>query len=106
MRALPAGDHKKKDVIPLDLSWPAEFVDNNACLIKERAKPDSDFSDYNMTILAAQGKVNDIFKTYRLQDRILTVELFRKEFNPPLPQVPPACGTLASHLQFANQLLF
>ncbi len=73
-----------RKVIPvkLGLSWPKEFVDlENGRILPRKKKGDPDFRDYEMIIITELGKINEIFKVYRLQDRTLTPELFKKELK-------------------------
>ncbi|OIN55674.1 site-specific integrase [Arsenicibacter rosenii] len=65
---------------PLDISWPPPFFDKSAGRLKARSKTDKDLSDYQIIIQSKQGRVNEIFKYYRLSEKPLTVEILKKEF--------------------------
>lgn len=69
--------------ISLDLEWPAIKFDEKS-LCKKREKDDTDYNDYNIIIRDALGRVNEIFKYYRLTNQFLTLDLFEKEYNNPL----------------------
>ena len=65
--------------IPLNLSWPAHLVDNKAGVMHPRQKRDPDFSDYQLIITNELQKINEIFKVYRIQDKVLTMDMFEEE---------------------------
>ncbi|MCX2473584.1 tyrosine-type recombinase/integrase [Pedobacter sp. MC2016-05] len=67
--------------IGLDLTWPADFIDNKTGQIKSRSKKDKDHSDYMLIITNELTKINEIFKVYRIQDTVLTMESFNYELS-------------------------
>lgn len=71
--------NREKKTIPLNLSWPVHLVDNKAGVMKPRKKRDADFNDYQLIITNELQKVNEIFKVYRIQDKVLTMDLFQEE---------------------------
>lgn len=71
----------KWDRIPLRLSWPPSHFDKEVGKIMPREKGDKDCSDYQLMIDTEVGKVNEIFKEYRLGSRTLTLDLLLKEYN-------------------------
>ena len=73
--------NRVKETVPLLISWPFKFIDREGGRILPRNKKDPDFSDYNMIILSEMGKINEIFKRYRLRDKVLYVPLFKKEYK-------------------------
>jgi site-specific recombinase XerD len=69
--------------IQVDLRWPREKFDSlKYC--KKRYKDDPDSNDYNIIIRDTVGRINEIFKYYRLTNTILTKESFEKEYYNPL----------------------
>lgn len=46
-----------------------------------RNRKDADFNDYQLIIDNDLKKINEVFKLYRIQDRILTMDLFHKELK-------------------------
>lgn len=66
---------------PLNLRWPPDFVDNKLGVMHPRSRRDSDFSDYALIIDNELKKINEVFKLYRIQDRLLTMDLFHKELR-------------------------
>ncbi|WP_168194020.1 site-specific integrase [Pontibacter sp. SGAir0037] len=72
--------NSKPDKINLNLYWPPEkFSEKELCL--ERNKADTDANDYNIILRDAVSKANEIFKLYRLNNEILTNEIFKDEYN-------------------------
>ncbi|MVM39496.1 hypothetical protein GO730_21030 [Spirosoma sp. HMF3257] len=69
------------DKIPLKLSWPRDFFDKKAGKILPRQKEDKDCSDYQLMIDTEVGKINEIFKEYRLSQKTLTIAQLLKEYN-------------------------
>ena len=67
--------------IPLKLSWPKEFFDKTAGKISPRFKDDKDCSDYQMMIDTELGKINEIFKEYRLGSKTLTISQLIRDYN-------------------------
>ncbi|WP_285055114.1 site-specific integrase [Pedobacter ginsengisoli] len=67
--------------LPLNLKWPASLVDNKKGIIEPRKRNDPDYNDYQLIIDTELSKVNEIFKIYRIQDRVLTMELFLEDLQ-------------------------
>jgi integrase/recombinase XerD len=67
--------------VSLGLTWPAHLVDNKAGQILSAGKRDTDYNDYQLIISNELQKINEIFKIYRIQDRILTKALFIDELQ-------------------------
>jgi len=72
--------NRKPKPIPLNLSWPIELVDNKAGVIHPRSKQDKDFNDFQLIINNERNKIDEIFKLYRIQDKLLTMELFLEDW--------------------------
>jgi integrase/recombinase XerD len=70
----------EKDQIPLNLSWPADFVAEAENKLLPRQKNDKEANDYNLIIRTEIGKINDIFVVYRLSDRPLSLAEVKKEY--------------------------
>lgn len=69
--------------VQVDLRWPRDKFDPiDYC--KKRFKNDPDCNDYNIIIRDTVGKINEIFKYYRLTNTTLTKEIFEKEYYNPL----------------------
>lgn len=64
----------------LGFRWPIQYWDVEAGFCKPRYKNDTQANDHNMEIRAAVGKANDILLHYRLSHRVLTIEIFKKEY--------------------------
>ncbi|TQM50024.1 site-specific recombinase XerD [Arcticibacter tournemirensis] len=73
--------NRKPIPIPMGLKWPLSFISMEKGCILPREKKDPDFRDYEMIIISELSKINEIFKIYRLQDKLLTPELFKKELK-------------------------
>ncbi|WP_165840913.1 site-specific integrase [Larkinella punicea] len=71
----------QKDRLSIKLSWPPAFFDKTAGKILPRTKNDKDFSDYQLMIDSEIGKVNEIFKEYRLSGKTLTIEGLFRDFH-------------------------
>ncbi|MVM29395.1 tyrosine-type recombinase/integrase [Spirosoma sp. HMF4905] len=67
--------------LPLKLSWPTSFFDKEVGKILPRSKNDKDYSDYQLMINTEMAKVNEIFKEYRLGNKILTISQLLTDFN-------------------------
>lgn len=67
--------------LALNLAWPAHLVDNKSGTMLPRTKRDSDFNDYQLIISNELQKVNEVFKVYRIQDRVLNMSLFLQEYQ-------------------------
>jgi site-specific recombinase XerD len=70
---------RKKIMINLDIRFYVVLVDE--LQIIPRTNNDLDVADYNILITRELGKINDIFRMARLQDRIITPEQFKKELS-------------------------
>ncbi|WP_316780341.1 site-specific integrase [Pedobacter antarcticus] len=73
--------NRQSKTIPLNLSWPADLVDNNSGVFFPRHKKDKDFNDYQLIIHNELEKINEIFKVYRIQDKVLSMDLFLIELR-------------------------
>jgi len=73
--------NRSKKMIGLNIYWPVDFIDNNAGVIMPRHKKDIDFNDNMLIINNELSKINEIFKIYRIQDRLLTMDLFNRELS-------------------------
>lgn len=71
------------DKFPLNLDWQAGKFDENNGQVMSRSKDDQDVNDYNLIIRTEIGRVNEIFKKYRLSERVLTIELLNTEYYEP-----------------------
>jgi integrase/recombinase XerD len=71
--------NRETKFVPLNLVWPPEYVDNKKGVMSPRMKKDPDFNDYQLIISNELQKINEIFKVYRIQDKLLTMELFTEE---------------------------
>lgn len=71
------------DKIPLNLEWKAGKFDDNTGQVLKRTKDDIDVNDYNLMIRTEINKINEIFKKYRLAEKILTIELLKREYLEP-----------------------
>jgi len=71
------------DKFPLNLDWQAGKFDDNNGQVMPRSKEDEDVNDYNLIIRTEVGRVNEIFKKYRLSERVLTIELLNTEYYEP-----------------------
>lgn len=65
----------------LKLYWPPDKFSKVDGLCKKRFPNDTLANDFNLIIRQQIGKVNDIFTFYRLSGRLLTREIFEREFN-------------------------
>lgn len=72
---------RKKKLLPLKISWPAEYFDKSSGLVCSRHKDDPDVSDYNMIITDALARANEVFKYHRLTNTPLTINRFIKEYT-------------------------
>lgn len=70
-----------KKLFHLDLDWPPAFFDTDRGMCLARKKNDRDAEDYNILLEEARHKASQIFKTYRLNDRKLTMYLFEREWS-------------------------
>lgn len=68
-------------MIGLNINWPVDFIDNIAGMIKPRSKKDTDYNDNLLIINNELSKIHEIFKVYRIQDRLLTMDLFDREYS-------------------------
>ncbi|RYE18638.1 MAG: site-specific integrase, partial [Sphingobacteriaceae bacterium] len=73
--------NRKRKLLPLELNWPADYVDNKTGTLLPKSKKDENHSDYQIIINTAISKVNEIFKLYRIGERVLNIELFLKEYT-------------------------
>lgn len=70
-----------KKTFPLNIDWPLDLIDQKNGCILSNGKKDPDYNDYQIIINSEISKVNDIFKMFRMGDRVLTMELFLKEYR-------------------------
>lgn len=70
---------------PLKLKWPHDKVDRERGALLPRHRFDPDVNDYNMIVMDQRARYNEIAKMYRLANRMLDMESFRRElrFNDP-----------------------
>lgn len=66
--------------IPLKIAWPPKSFDKPAGKLKPRHDNDQDCTDYSMSIATEMSKINEIFKTFRLSSRVLTIAELEKEY--------------------------
>lgn len=66
--------------IPLKLSWPPKYFDKDAGRLLPRQKDDPDVSDYMMMAEMEIGKLNEIIKSYRLSQRMISLQVLLKEY--------------------------
>lgn len=69
------------DLFPLKLRWPHDKIDLVNGVLLSRTKDDPDVQDYNMIIQTERAKYNEIAKKYRLSDRTLDMEAFKRELR-------------------------
>lgn len=72
---------RKHDFFPLKLRWPAKYVDLDRGRLIQRFPKDPDVQDYNMIIDGVIADYNEVAKKYRLANRNLTMDLFRRELK-------------------------
>ena len=72
---------RKKKLIGLKLYWAASFFDKRAQEILPRYKNDQEAIDTNIIIGTIKARANEIIRSYRLQMRELSLELFVHEYN-------------------------
>lgn len=72
---------RRKKVICLNLYWPANFFDRRAQEVLHRHKNDQEAIDLNIIIGTIKARANEIIRSFRLQLRELTLELFVHEYN-------------------------
>jgi len=72
---------RKKKQIALKLYWPPIFFDKKAQAVLPRYKNDQEAVDTNIIIGTIKARANEIIRSYRLQLRVLTLELFVHEYN-------------------------
>ncbi|WP_039053684.1 site-specific integrase [Sphingobacterium sp. T2] len=63
----------------MNLEWPADKIDFENSTLLPRFKGDPDCNDYNLIIMSERAKLNEIAKTYRLANRLLTIEDLKRE---------------------------
>ncbi|MCU0336413.1 MAG: site-specific integrase [Sediminibacterium sp.] len=73
--------NSKKTTVALDLSWDVRFFDEEKGILLARSKKDADIDDYQMLIDMKRNDINEVFKFYRLANKILTIEVFKAEIN-------------------------
>ena len=69
------------DRLSLKLSWPPTHFNKDSGKLLPRQKGDKDCSDYQLIIDTEVGKVNEIFKEYRLAGKTLTIGQLLKDYN-------------------------
>src|SRR5690606_37928748 len=67
--------------IRLNLRWPPDKINKKASELKPRFQKDPDVNDFNLIILAERSKHNEIAKIYRLSDKKLDLENFKRELK-------------------------
>lgn len=63
----------------IELEWPHNRIDFDKNELRQRHKNDEDVNDYNMIIRDQIGRINEIAKRFRLQNRMLTNEMIERE---------------------------
>lgn len=71
----------KRHRISLKLSWPPSHFDKVKGKLLPRSKNDKDCIDYSLMIDTEMGKINEIFKSYRLAGKTLTIEMLDREYH-------------------------
>lgn len=66
---------------PLKLKWPHNKVDRKSSVLLPRFKNDPDVNDYNLIIMDARSKYNEIAKVFRLSNKVLTMKAFKRELK-------------------------
>jgi integrase len=72
-------DRRRKD-IDLKLYWPVKRFDRDKGRCLSLSKDDTRYNDHNLILAAAEGKANDIFVRHRLQETVLSLPVFLKEY--------------------------
>jgi len=72
---------RKKKLIGLKLYWSAAFFDKKAQMLLPRYKNDPDVMDLNIVIGTIKARANEIIRSYRLQMRELTLDLFVNDYK-------------------------
>jgi len=72
---------RKKKKIALKLYWPPAFFDKKAQILLPRHKNDLDVIDLNIVIGTIKARANEIIRSYRLQMRELTLDMFVNDYN-------------------------
>jgi len=68
---------------PVNLDWTSGKFDENEGQCRKRFEIDDDVNDYNLIIRTEISKINEIFKKYRLSEKILTIEILNIEYYEP-----------------------
>ena len=63
----------------LNLKWPHELVDREACTLLPQFRGDTTVTDYNMIIMQHRSKINDIAVMYRLAGKYLSGKDLQRE---------------------------
>ena len=78
------GEQKKE--IPLRIRWAVNKFDHENGLCRQRFPEDQEAIDNNMIIRTQIGKINDLFKYYRLSDIPVTMTRFLYDFHHDFPR--------------------
>jgi len=71
----------EKTTVPMKVSWPLQFFDNESGLFLERSKKDQEANDWNLEVTRRKAKINDIFMFYRHSAKTLSVARFHEEYQ-------------------------
>ncbi len=71
---------RNKKLFDLELEWPKQHFNEARGICMPRYENDPDAEDYNIILDDAQHRANEIFKSYRLQDRRINMDLFTREW--------------------------
>ncbi len=72
---------RKKKLIGLKLYWLTSFFDKKAQIVLPRHKNDQEATDTNIILGTIKARANEIIRSYRLQMRELTLDLFVHEYS-------------------------
>lgn len=72
---------RKRKKINLKLYYPPTYFDKKAQSVLPRHKNDQEAFDLNIIIGTIKARANEIIRSYRLQMRELTLDLFAHEYN-------------------------
>ena len=71
---------RKKIAVPTGISVKTDNFDETSGRVKAKEK---NHKDYNLVIENVRSRINDIMVRYRLENKVLTKDLFQKEYNRP-----------------------
>jgi len=73
--------HSEIDEFRINLRWPPDKIDKDASELKPRFPKDPDVNDFNLIIMGERSKHSEIAKIYRLSDKKLDLESFKRELK-------------------------